>query len=246
MHVLFEKLRRFSVCILTVWVSLILVTPFPVTASGQTTVIAPEEGTGVLLARFHQKFKPPLPKAKVPVPPVLNLSESRAKTILRGLGLSPRTSRRKVSTTQKGKHNTVARQHPKAGDLVNPGTRVNLTLYRYRKAAASKKRRLSFPDVVVTPTPAGPVPIPYPNLGKPPPHRPSRTIKVPVPSVIDLSVSKAKKILRALRFDPRTSRRKVSTRRSRKHNTVARQNPKAGDLVNTGTRVNLTLYRYAP
>lgn len=182
MHVFFGKLHRFSVCFLTVWVSLVLVTPFPVTASGQTTVIAAEESAGVLLARFHKKFKPkppkppPPPKIKIPVPPVLNLSVSNAKDVLRRARFKPLIERRKVRTKWRIKHNTVARQHPKAGDLVNTGTRVKLTLYRYKKAAASKKRRPSFPDVVVTPSPAGPIPVPFPNL---PPVKKPRAGKPP-------------------------------------------------------------------
>ena len=146
MHALFEKLRRFSVCFLTMWVSLALVGSFPVTASGQTTAIAADEGTGVLLAGFHPKppkfkkpSKPKAPSVRVRVPKVTGKSRRIAETILRGLGFSVSVERQRVTTEYSVYDKKVARQNPAAKTRVKPGTRVKLTLYRFKAGTASPK-----------------------------------------------------------------------------------------------------------
>ena len=97
-----EKVSRFFARFLLMLTPFILAGSYPVTAFGQTTVIAAEKSAGLLLARFHPpppKIKkppkpppPPPPPHKVTVPPVLNLSVSNAERILRGR-VCPLTSR---------------------------------------------------------------------------------------------------------------------------------------------------------
>ncbi len=152
MDVLFEKARRYAIYGLLMGLPLVLAASIPVTASGQTNAIAADEGAGVLLARFHNKRppkikkapKPPPPPQKVAVPPVLNLSVSNAKNVLRRAGLDPRVVSQRT-TYNRSRRNTVARQNPGAGALVNRGARVNLTRYRLK---------VKVPNIVNKPLPA--------------------------------------------------------------------------------------------